>query len=376
MSTLELQGLSKNFGSGFAVEDFDLRVESGESVVLLGPSGCGKTTTLRMIAGFETPTAGRILIDDREVVGPQRNVPPEGRGIGMVFQSYALWPHLTVGDNVAFGLTTSGGRKRLRRSRSETAGAVEKALSQVQLSGFENRYPHELSGGQQQRVALARALVVDPTVLLLDEPLSNLDTQLREEMRFEIRRLQRDSGITMIYITHDRSEALGLADRIVCLREGRVQQIDAPEDIYRHPATRFVAGTLGPANVVTLLVEAVSDAEITARASTGDRINLSTNGLVGIGIDIGDALPVCVRPADVLLDFGDAHTNAVVTNRSFLGDETHYLVEIEGAVDQVRVIDRSATNFPAGTRARASFAPERISVLYGEFSALSEPVVA
>lgn len=368
MSTLELQGISKRFGDSIAVHDFDLRVESGESVVLLGPSGCGKTTTLRMIAGFETPTSGRIVIDGREVVGPQQNLPPERRGIGMVFQSYALWPHLTVADNVGFGLTTSGGR-RSRRGSADIAAAVERALTQVQLSGYGDRYPHELSGGQQQRVALARALVVDPTVLLLDEPLSNLDTRLREEMRFEIRRLQQESGITMIYITHDRSEALGLADRIVCLRDGKVQQIDAPEQIYRQPATRFVAGTLGPANVLHLLVDGVDGERFTSRLPTGDTFTLSTAGLPALRP--GDVVPVCVRPSDVVLDFDSTEPNTTVSNRSFLGDETHYLVEVEGVEEPLRIVDRRATNYPVGTRARVVIDSARLSVLRGELAPVS-----
>ncbi|MGJ0205027.1 ABC transporter ATP-binding protein [Leucobacter sp. gxy201] len=364
MSTLELEGVSKDFGQGFAVQDLDLRVESGESVVLLGPSGCGKTTTLRMIAGFETPTAGRIAIGEREVVGARTNVPPEGRGIGMVFQSYALWPHLTVAENVAFGLTTTEGRKRLRRNRSEIATSVERALDQVQLAGYGARYPHELSGGQQQRVALARALVVDPEVLLLDEPLSNLDTRLREEMRNEIRRLQLESGITMVYITHDRSEALGLADRIVCLDAGRIQQIDPPERMYRRPATRFVARTLGQANALDLTVEEVGAATITARLQGADLVRLDAADAPDACP--GDRLPVCVRPVDVLLDFDDPRTNANVRSRSFLGDETHYVIDFDGVDEPVRAIDRRATHHPAGSRLRLSVDETRISVLTGE----------
>ncbi|WP_449279407.1 ABC transporter ATP-binding protein [Leucobacter sp. GX0328] len=364
MSTLELEGVSKDFGQGFAVQDLDLRVESGESVVLLGPSGCGKTTTLRMIAGFETPTAGRIAIGEREVVGARTNVPPEGRGIGMVFQSYALWPHLTVAENVAFGLTTTEGRKRLRRNRSEIATSVERALDQVQLAGYGARYPHELSGGQQQRVALARALVVDPEVLLLDEPLSNLDTRLREEMRNEIRRLQLESGITMVYITHDRSEALGLADRIVCLDAGRIQQIDPPERMYRRPATRFVARTLGQANALDLTVEEVGAATITARLQGADLVRLDAADAPDARP--GDRLPVCVRPVDVLLDFDDPRTNANVRSRSFLGDETHYVIDFDGVDEPVRAIDRRATHHPAGSRLRLSVDETRISVLTGE----------
>ena len=371
MSRVELEGISKNFGKGYAVQDFNLTVDSGEAVVLLGPSGCGKTTTLRMIAGFETPTAGRISIGEREVVGAKTNVPPESRGVGMVFQSYALWPHLTVEANVGFGLTTTGGRRKQRRSRAEVAEAVERALGQVQLTGYGERYPHELSGGQQQRVALARALVTNPSVLLLDEPLSNLDTRLREEMRFEIRRLQKESGITMVYITHDRSEALGLADRIVCLRDGHIQQIGPPEELFRQPATRFVAGTLGPANVLDLVVHSTEDDHLTARLPDGGSVTLPSTGLPSLSP--GDVVPACIRPADLFLDFDSPSPNARIDNRSFLGDETHYLVEAAGIEGQVRVVDRRATNHPHGTEARLVVDPERLSVLHGELSAARVP---
>lgn len=371
MSLLALEGVTKAFGDFHAVADLDLDIGEGESVVLLGPSGCGKTTTLRMIAGFETPTSGTIRIGERVVAGPTGVVPPERRDVGVVFQSYALWPHMTVTDNVAFGLTTRGRRRPRRHTKAELADAAGRALSQVQLQGLGERYPHELSGGQQQRVALARALITDPSVLLLDEPLSNLDTRLREDMRFEIRRLQRESGITMVYITHDRTEALSLADRVVSLKAGRVQQIGPPEDLYQRPVSQFVAQSLGPANVMGGVVLGV-EPDLRLRLVTGQEVTVSRTGAGTHAV--GDELQVCVRPHDVQLtvphtrrdtiDAADeAATNAVVDNRSFLGDETHYLLSVDGVPDTFRVFDRDLTNHDPGTRVDVRVRERKISIL-------------
>ncbi len=242
---IELHGLRKSWGPVHVVKGLDLTIAPGEFVSLLGPSGCGKTTTLRMIAGLEFPDEGRIRIDGREVVGPGVRVPPEQRGLGMVFQSYAIWPHRTVEANVAYPL-------QLRRTpKPEIAERVREALRWVRLEALATRRPHELSGGQLQRVALARALVADPRVLLLDEPLSNLDAALREELRAEIATLRARLGTTMIYVTHDQTEALALSDRIAVMNRGVLEQIDAPEKLYREPATAFVAGFVGGANVLT-----------------------------------------------------------------------------------------------------------------------------
>ncbi|MBN8955068.1 MAG: ABC transporter ATP-binding protein, partial [Rhizobiales bacterium] len=222
MSALTLRGIEKSFGDFAAVRDFNLEMASGEFVSLLGPSGCGKTTTLRMIAGFMDPTAGVIEVDGREISSAQGSVPPEKRGMSMIFQSYAVWPNMTVAENVAFGL-------KLRKiSRAEVEERTRRMLDIVQMGHLGARYPSELSGGQQQRVALARALVIQPDVLLLDEPLSNLDANLREEMRFEIRRLHDEFRITTVYVTHDQSEAMVASDRIAVMNGGRIEQIDAP----------------------------------------------------------------------------------------------------------------------------------------------------
>lgn len=358
MSSLRFDQLGKDFGASTALTGLDLEVSSGESVVLLGPSGCGKTTTLRMVAGFERPTRGSVAIGDAEVAGPRAFVPPEAREVGVVFQSYALWPHLTVADNVAFGLTVRRRRKHDRHSRGQVADQVERALAQVQLGGYGERYPHQLSGGQQQRVALARALVTQPKVLLLDEPLSNLDSVLREEMRLEIRRIQRESGVTMLYITHDRAEALALADRVVALNRGRVEQIGAPDELFRTPATRFVAQALGPANFVPAHV--VSDGGA-ARLATGQVVELAVACIDRAGTPV----TVCVRPGDISLrpEPAAAAPGARVGEAVFLGDEVHYDIEVTGLATPVRVVDHAAQPLPVGTPVALQVAERRASVL-------------
>ena len=235
MATLELKSLVKRFGDFTAVDGMDLQVAQGEMIALLGGSGCGKTTTLRMIAGFTEPTGGTILVDGEDV----GKIPPYKRNIGIFFQNYALFPHMTVFENVAFGL------KLQKCSKEETAHRVGEILSLVKLTGLDGRYPRELSGGQQQRVALARALVTRPSILLLDEPLSNLDAKLRVEMQVEIKRIQRELGITTIIVTHDHEEAVSLADRVIVMNQGRIQQIGTPQEIFDHPASPFVADFMG-----------------------------------------------------------------------------------------------------------------------------------
>ncbi len=240
MARIEVEGLTKCFGRVVAVQDFSLEVEEGELVSLLGPSGCGKTTVLRCIAGFERPDAGRIVVDGQVL----NEVPPERRNIGMVFQTYALFPHMTVADNIAFSLMIRG------RPREERERVVKEMLSLVHLEGMEDRYPHQLSGGQRQRVALARALAMRPKVLLLDEPLSALDAKIREELRGEIRRIQKTLGITTIYVTHDQEEALALSDRVVVMNMGRIEQVGTPAEIYNAPRTPFVAMFVGTMNLL------------------------------------------------------------------------------------------------------------------------------
>ncbi|BCV22896.1 ABC transporter ATP-binding protein [Moorella sp. Hama-1] len=248
MITVILKDVSKVFpGGNVVVKDINLTIRAGEFFTLLGPSGCGKTTTLRMIAGFNYPSAGSIFFDDRDVT----HVPPNDRGTGMVFQNYALFPHMTVFENVAFGL-------RVRKiPQAQIRQRVAAALAQVRLAGMEGRRIDQLSGGQQQRVALARALVIQPNLLLLDEPLSNLDAKLREETRTEIRRLQLASGITAIYVTHDQAEAMAISDRIAVMEGGRVHQVGTPPEIYHRPATRFVATFIGKSNLLEGVVDRI-----------------------------------------------------------------------------------------------------------------------
>jgi iron(III) transport system ATP-binding protein len=244
VATLELSGLTKRFGDAVAVAGLDLTVPDGALVALLGPSGCGKTTTLRLIAGFIEPDAGSITLNGRAISTPGQALPPEHRNMAMIFQSYALWPHMTVAENVGYGL------KLKKFSRAEVDARVRSMLATVRLDGLAERYPAALSGGQQQRVALARALVVAPETLLLDEPLSNLDASLREEMRFEIRRLHEQFRTTSVYVTHDQAEAMTTADRIVVMRDGRVEQSGPPEAIFERPASAFVAKFLGGTNIL------------------------------------------------------------------------------------------------------------------------------
>ncbi|MBS7699452.1 ATP-binding cassette domain-containing protein [Chelatococcus sp. YT9] len=232
---IELSHCRKRYGELNVLDDVSLQVRRGEFITVLGPSGCGKTTTLRAIGGFMTPDSGRISIRGREVT----HLPPYKRNIGVVFQNYALWPHMTVAEILGFGL-------RIRKlPREEITRRVDRALGMVQLTGLKDRYPRELSGGQQQRVAMARALAIDPEVIILDEPLSNLDRRLREELRIELKRLQRSLGVTMLFVTHDQEEALSMSDQVVVMQSGRIQQIADPRTVYERPANRFVAGFLG-----------------------------------------------------------------------------------------------------------------------------------
>ncbi|MBL4917912.1 ABC transporter ATP-binding protein [Szabonella alba] len=240
MGFLQLTSLSKRFGTFTAVEDFNLDIEKGEFVSLLGPSGCGKTTTLQMIAGFLEPTAGRITVEGEDLVA----IPSAKRNIGIVFQSYALFPHLTVAQNIAFGLEMRGITAMERSQR------IARAIDIVHLKGFEARFPKQLSGGQQQRVALARAIVIEPRILLLDEPMSNLDAKLREDMQLELRQIQQELGITTLLVTHDQHEAMALSDRIAVMQGGRIVQIGAPYEIYENPSSRFVSTFLGKSNLL------------------------------------------------------------------------------------------------------------------------------
>lgn len=290
MASVELKGLSRHYGNAVAVDGVSLRVEHGQLVCLLGPSGCGKTTTLRLIAGFIEPSAGEIEVGGKLLSSPSRTVPPEGRNMSMIFQSYALWPHMTVAENVAYGL-------KIRKLDRTTIDAKLKAiLGTARLEALADRYPGELSGGQQQRVSLARALVVEPETLLLDEPLSNLDANLREEMRFEIRRLHDRYRYTTVYVTHDQAEAMTTADLIAVMNKGKVEQVGSPTEIYERPRTRFVADFIGEINIL--------EGGPRARALRPEKIRLvsapeaRTTGKVETANYLGGSTLLRVRGAD------------------------------------------------------------------------------
>lgn len=280
---LKFSGVSKAFGQVVALDDFDLTLQQGELVTLLGPSGCGKTTALRIAAGFERPNSGSVFVKDKDVT----SLPAHTRNMGMVFQNYSLFPHMTVAENVGFGLRVRG------VDAAERDMLVVEAVSRVRLAGLEGRYPHQLSGGQQQRVALARALVFQPEVLLLDEPLSALDAKVREELRDEIRTLQRDAGIGAIFVTHDQDEALNISDRVCVMKDGKIQQIGSPRDIYLRPISGFVARFIGAMNVIDIQFSPQNKPLI-----AGVELDSSVTGPVGSVAQIlvrPDAVSLCQR---------------------------------------------------------------------------------
>jgi iron(III) transport system ATP-binding protein len=352
-----LKDLSKRYGDVGAVNGLSLAVEPGELVALLGPSGCGKTTTLRLVAGFLAPEAGEIWVGDRCLSSPDAVVPPEQRRMAMIFQSYALWPHMTVAQNVVYGLRFKRGLGRAERDRR-----VREMLRVVQLAGYEGRYPGELSGGQQQRVAVARALVVEPEILLLDEPLSNLDANLREEMRFEIRRLHEAFGITTLYVTHDQAEAMVISDRIAVLDHGRVAQVGTADEVFLRPRTRFVAEFIGRTNLVEGVAESV---DTLAHGAVRLRI--------GGGLAPGARGAVSIRPHDIaLVPAGSASPPAghnrvagTVRRASFLGDSVDYQVEVAGGL-VLRVAAPAGRRLAVGTAVELAIDPAACVPVAGE----------
>jgi putative spermidine/putrescine transport system ATP-binding protein len=349
MTFLQLQHIHKAFGQSVAVDDFSLDIAKGEFVTFLGPSGCGKTTVLRMVAGFERPTRGTIVLSGKDIT----ELPANRRKIGMVFQQYALFPNMTVADNIKFGLKISGESASVMQQRANDM------LQLIHMRDFYNRYPHQLSGGQQQRVALARALAIQPQVLLLDEPLSALDAKIRIALRQEIRTIQRQVGITTIFVTHDQEEALSISDRIVVMNHGKIEQVGTPRDIYNQPQTQFVASFIGTLNIINAQVADAARREIVIEGQT---------------ILVEDPLPtqgkvaVTIRPEAISVSLnGATHPNSLqaeVDDIYFLGSVVRIRTRLNDQFMNVDTFNSPAMTLPArGEIVRLGFAAEAVKVL-------------
>jgi iron(III) transport system ATP-binding protein len=351
LASVDLRGLTKRFGALAVVDDVSLTIDHGQLVCLLGPSGCGKTTTLRLLAGFLEPSGGEIHVGDRLVSSTARTLPPEQRKMSMIFQSYALWPHMTVAENIVYGL-------RLRKmDRATIARKLDVILKATRLEVLAQRYPGELSGGQQQRVALARALIVEPETLLLDEPLSNLDANLREEMRFEIRRLHDEYRYTTVYVTHDQSEAMTTADLIAVMNAGKVDQLGTPEDIYDRPQSEFVARFIGASNVI----------KGEARDENHVAFAGATLRVVGAKLKAGQSAAVAIRQHDIRLSTQapptpDNTVKATVTRQIFLGANRDYMVETADGTT-LRLVTSTENAVARGTEVWLTLPPERCRAL-------------
>jgi iron(III) transport system ATP-binding protein len=351
LASVDLRGLTKRFGALAVVDDVSLTIDHGQLVCLLGPSGCGKTTTLRLLAGFLEPSGGEIHVGDRLVSSTARTLPPEQRKMSMIFQSYALWPHMTVAENIVYGL-------RLRKmDRATIARKLDVILKATRLEVLAQRYPGELSGGQQQRVALARALIVEPETLLLDEPLSNLDANLREEMRFEIRRLHDEYRYTTVYVTHDQSEAMTTADLIAVMNAGKVDQLGTPEDIYDRPQSEFVARFIGASNVI----------KGEARDENHVAFAGATLQVVGAKLKAGQNAAVAIRQHDIRLSTRappspDNTVKATVTRQVFLGASRDYMVETADGTT-LRIVTSTENAVARGTGVWLTLPPERCRAL-------------
>jgi iron(III) transport system ATP-binding protein len=362
MATVSIHGLTKTFADSAAVDKLHLEIGDGEFVSLLGPSGCGKTTTLRLLAGFLQPDAGEIRVGGAVVSSPSLLVPPERRNMSMIFQSYAIWPHMTVAQNVAYGL------KFKKLAKQEIDAKVSKLLGVVRLAELKDRYSAELSGGQQQRVALARALVVEPQILLMDEPLSNLDANLREEMRFEIRRLHEEFKITTVYVTHDQAEAMATSDRIAVLDRGRLMQVGRPQEIFDRPETRFVAEFVGKANILS----GRFDGDGQLRLGDGIKIRVTT----AAELSTAGQVAVCLRPHNILLVSDDSEARhmgergynlfpGIIRRSIYFGDAIDYTVELASRAS-LRVITSPSERFMPGQTICAAAHPDNCVIVREE----------
>jgi iron(III) transport system ATP-binding protein len=367
---LSVENLVKSFAGRrrevervLAVDDVSLGVDDGQFFTMLGPSGCGKTTTLRCIAGLETPDSGEITVAERLFFSSHRDLklPANERGLGMVFQSYAIWPHMNVYDNVAFPLCVVPRKRRL--AKREIRERVDRVLAVVKLHELSDREATDLSGGQQQRLALARALVMEPPLLLLDEPLSNLDAKLREEMRFELKRLQRELGITAIYVTHDQAEALAMSNMIAVMNHGKVQQFGRPREIYERPSSRFVADFIGSSNFVDGVIERREGPDAYVVETPHGRISATS----AAGFPAGSKVVVAVRPEHIGIEAGttDGSTpnlwHGCVTTRAFLGEAVDHMVAVGDR--EIRVRSNPSVSIPNGTDVLLTFHEETCSLI-------------
>jgi spermidine/putrescine transport system ATP-binding protein len=368
--SVELEGMSKHFDDVVAVQHMDLAIRPGEFFTMLGPSGCGKTTTLRVVAGFEEPTEGRVMIDGADVAG----LPPHRRPTNTVFQTYALFPHLSVRDNVSFGL------RRKKVPKGEISRRVAAELERVGLAAEANRRPAQLSGGMQQRVALARALVNLPKVLLLDEPLGALDLKLRKGLQIELKRIQREVGITFVYVTHDQEEALTMSDRIAVMNRGEVEQVGVPEDVYERPATTFVAGFIGVSNLMPGTVASANGDRATVELEAGVNVEAHSNGLSS-----GERCHAVVRPEKLRITRaeepppdGRPNVEGVVDSSVYLGTTTQIVARLHGDVPMTVLVpnadEAERQRLPGGgASVRLSWAPEHIHLVRESAAASTDP---
>jgi len=364
MARIDIAGLTKSYAgknAARAVDGIDLAIADGEVMALVGPSGCGKTTTLQLLAGFLKPDAGTITVGDREVSSAKHVVPPERRRMSLIFQSYAVWPHMTVFDNVAYGLRV------MKLSRSEVEDRTREVLRSVRMTDLAQRYPSELSGGQQQRIALARAVVVKPETLLLDEPLSNLDANLREEMRFEIRRIHEATGITMVYVTHDQTEAMVAADRIALMRAGKIAQVGTAHDIYEKPASAFVATFVGGTNTLPVTLVEPHIVEFGgARLRVRDDFAATARGPVTLCIR-PHAIEIADANGDTTVGYRENGTNRIagtVLRQTYLGDARDYLIDLGGT--QIRVAAPPSVDRTVGSTIHLDVPVEACRIVPGD----------